>query len=213
LRFVLRLDEGGSPGLFLDQRENRRRLKEHYVALGFELPSSPKVLNAFAYTCGFSVCAAAGGGRVTSLDLSKKYLEWGRRNFALNGLETSGHEFIFGDAFTWFRRLIKKNNLFDVIVLDPPTFSRSRESGVFQAEKDYGALAGAAVPLLRPGGTLLASTNAAAFAPEDFLAAVTDSIRRAGRRVSRQHYAPQPPDFPIERAEPAYLKTVWLKVD
>jgi 23S rRNA (cytosine1962-C5)-methyltransferase len=213
LRFALRVDEGSSTGLFLDQRENRRRLKERYIAPGFELPPAPEVLNAFAYTCGFSVCAAAGGGHVTSLDLSKKYLEWGRRNFVLNGLEPSGHEFIFGDALAWFRRFVKKNNLFDIIVLDPPTFSRSRESGVFQAEKNYGALVDAALPLLTPGGTLLASTNAAAFAPEDFLKAVTESIRRAGRSVSRSHYAPQPPDFPVERGEPAYLKTVWLRVD
>jgi 23S rRNA (cytosine1962-C5)-methyltransferase len=84
---------------------------------------------------------------------------------------------------------------------------------VFQAEKDYGALAAAALPLLKPGGALLASTNAANFAPEDFIEAVTESIRRAGRSVSRRHYAPQPPDFPIEREEPAYLKTVWLSLE
>jgi len=213
LRFELRLDEGGSIGLFLDQRENRRRLQERHIAPGFELPPAPEVLNGFAYTCGFSVAAAAGGGHVTSLDLSKKYLEWGRRNFVLNGLEPYGHDFIFGDAFAWFRRLVKKKRLFDVVVLDPPTFSRSRESGVFQAEKDYGALVSAALPLLKRGGTLLASTNAAGFAPEDFLEAVTGAIRQAGRAVTRQHYAPQPPDFPVERTEPAHLKTVWLYVD
>jgi len=212
LRFSLRLEEGSSTGLFLDQRENRRRLKERYVAPGFELSPAPEVLNAFAYTCGFSVCAAAGGGHVTSLDLSKSYLDWGRRNFVLNALEPSGHEFIFGDAFGWFRRFVKKKLLFDVIVLDPPTFSRSRESGVFQAEKDYGALVEAVLPLLKSGGVLLASTNAAAFAPEDFLQAVAGAIQRARRSVSRRHYAPQPPDFPIEREEPAYLKTVWLQL-
>jgi 23S rRNA (cytosine1962-C5)-methyltransferase len=212
LRFELRLDEGGSTGLFLDQRDNRRRLQERYVAPGFELPPAPEVLNAFAYTCGFSVAAAAGGGHVTSLDLSKKYLEWGRRNFALNGLELSGHDFIFGDAFAWFRRLVKKKRLFDVVVLDPPTFSRSRESGVFQAEKDYGALVAAALPLLKPGGTLLASANAAGFAPEDFLEDLEGAIEHARRSVLRKHYAPQPPDFPIEREEPAYLKTVWMRI-
>jgi 23S rRNA (cytosine1962-C5)-methyltransferase len=213
LRFALRIDEGSSTGLFLDQRENRRRLKERYIAPGFELPPTPEVLNAFAYTCGFSVCAAAGGGHVTSLDLSKSYLEWGRRNFALNAMEPSGHEFIFGDTFDWFRRLVKKKRVFDILVLDPPTFSRSKESGVFQAEKDYGTLVDAALPLLKRGGTLLASTNAAGFAPEDFLAAVTESIRQVGRSVARNHYAPQPPDFPIGHNEPAYLKTVWLQLD
>jgi 23S rRNA (cytosine1962-C5)-methyltransferase len=113
----------------------------------------------------------------------------------------------------WFRRLVKRKRLFDVIVLDPPTFSRSKESGVFQAGKDYGALVDAALPLLKPGGTLLASTNAAGFAPEDFLEAVTGAIGRAGRSVAKQHCAPQPPDFPIERAEPAHLKTVWMRVE
>jgi 23S rRNA (cytosine1962-C5)-methyltransferase len=213
LRFLLRLDEGGSIGLFLDQRENRRRLQERYVAPGFELPPAADVLNAFAYTCGFSVAAAAGGGHVTSLDLSKNYLEWGRRNFSLNGLDVGKHDFIFGDAFAWFRRLVKKKRLFDLLILDPPTFSRSRESGVFQAEKNYGALVASALPLLKPGGTLLASTNAAGFAPEDFIEAVTGAVGRAGRKVALRHYAPQPPDFPIERAEPGYLKTLWLRVD
>jgi 23S rRNA (cytosine1962-C5)-methyltransferase len=213
LRFELRLDEGGSTGLFLDQRENRRRLMEHYIAPGFELGGAPEVLNAFAYTCGFSVCAAAGGGRTTSVDLSKNYLEWGRRHFALNGLEASAHQFLCGDAFSWFRRLAAKKRQYDVIVLDPPTFSRSRESGVFQAEKHYGNLTGAALPLLKRGGVLLASTNAGGITPETFLDTVLASILRAGRKAVQQHYAPQPPDFPIERAEPAHLKTVWLRVD
>jgi 23S rRNA (cytosine1962-C5)-methyltransferase len=102
--------------------------------------------------------------------------------------------------------------MFDVVILDPPTFSRSRESGVFQAEKDFGALAAAALPLVKPGGILLASSNAAGFAPGDFLEAVRASVRRAGRRALREHYAPQPPDFPVDRSEPAHLKTVWMRV-
>jgi 23S rRNA (cytosine1962-C5)-methyltransferase len=211
LRFGLRLDEGYSAGLFLDQRDNRRRILTRHVAAGFEIPAAPEILNTFAYTCGFSVCAAAAGARVTSLDLSKNYLDWGRRNFALNAIDLAPHDFIFGDAFDWLRRFARKKRLFDVIILDPPTFSRSKERGVFQAEKDYGALAAAALPLLKRGGILFASTNAAAFAPEDFLECLTAAM--SGRRVAQRHYAPQPPDFPVERAEPAYLKTVWLRVD
>jgi 23S rRNA (cytosine1962-C5)-methyltransferase len=211
LRFALRLDEGCSAGLFLDQRDNRRRLLTRHIAADFEIPAAPEILNTFAYTCGFSVCAAAAGARVTSLDLSKNYLDWGRRNFALNAIDPARHEFIFGDAFDWLRRLFRKKRLFDLIILDPPTFSRSKESGVFQAEKDYGALAAAALPLLRRGGIILASTNAAGFAPEDFLESLAAAM--AGRRVRQLHYAPQPPDFPIERAEPAHLKTAWLRMD
>lgn len=211
LRFALSLDQGYSAGLFLDQRDNRRSLLTRHVAADFEIPPAPEVLNTFAYTCGFSACAAAAGARVTSLDLSKNYLDWGRRNFALNAIDPVRHDFVFGDTFDWLRRFAKKKRLFDLIILDPPTFSRSKESGVFQAEKDYGALAVAALPLLKRGGILFASTNAAEFPPKDFLENLTRAI--SGRRVLQRHYAPQPPDFPISRDEPAYLKTVWLRID
>jgi 23S rRNA (cytosine1962-C5)-methyltransferase len=212
LQFSLRLDEGSSTGLFLDQRENRRRLLTGYVAPDFFLPRRAAVLNAFAYTCGFSVSAAAGGARTTSLDLSKKHLDWGRRNFALNGLDAAAHDFIFGGVFDWFRRLAKQRRLFDIIVLDPPTFSRSKEDGVFQVEKDYGTLVAAALPLLRPDGILLACANAATLKPETFLEMTALPVARAVRQINQRHYAPQPPDFPVHRGEPAHLNTVWMRI-
>jgi 23S rRNA (cytosine1962-C5)-methyltransferase len=220
VQFELSFNEGYSVGLFLDQRDNRRRLLTGHIAAEFPLRNSklktqnskPEILNVFAYTCGFSVCAAKGGAKTTSLDLSKKYLEWGRRNFALNGLDPAEHDFIFGDAFDWLRRLAKKGRVFDTIVLDPPTFSQSKERGVFRVEKNYGELVSAALPLLKPEGVLLASANAADWLAEKFLTDVIGSIRAAKRKILRQHYVPQPPDFPISRAEPAYLKTVWMQV-
>jgi 23S rRNA (cytosine1962-C5)-methyltransferase len=212
LQFALRFDEGYSVGLFLDQRDNRRRLLTGYIAPKLEMASAPEVLNAFAYTCGFSVGAAVAGAHVTSLDLSKKYLEWGKRNFVLNQLDPARHEFIFGEAFAWFHRLAKKKRLFDVIILDPPTFSRSKERGVFQVEKDYGALLAAALPLLGPGGLILASSNAAALEPEKFLNAIDRSLAQSRRRILARQYIPQPPDFPVHRDEPAHLKTVWLQI-
>jgi 23S rRNA (cytosine1962-C5)-methyltransferase len=217
VKFELSFNEGYSVGLFLDQRDNRRRFLVNHVAADFPLftngPKGSEVLNTFAYTCGFSVCAALAGTRTTSLDLSKKYLEWGKRNFALNGLDASAHDFIFGDVFDWMRRLAKKGRMFDAIVLDPPTFSQSKEGGAFQAEKDYGRLASTALPLLKSGGVLLASTNAARLEPEKFLEALAAAVKLAKRKIARQHYVPQPPDFPISRDEPAYLKTVWLRID
>jgi 23S rRNA (cytosine1962-C5)-methyltransferase len=219
VKFEMSFAEGYSVGLFLDQRDNRRRFLTGHIAAGFELlPTSqtsdarPEVLNTFAYTCGFSVCAALSGARVTSLDLSKKYLEWGKQNFALNGLDPAQHDFIYGDTFDWLRRLAKKARAFDAIVLDPPTFSQSKESGVFRAEKDYGKLVTAALQVLKPGGVLLASTNAAELPPEKILDQINEAVRAARRKIGQQHYVPQPPDFPISRAEPAYLKTVWLRI-
>jgi len=219
--FAMSLEEGYSVGLFLDQRDNRRRLLTGHIAADFPLsapghgpqPATFRVLNAFAYTCGFSVCAAKAGARTTSLDLSKKYIEWGKSNFELNQLDPAGHDFITGDAFDWLRRLAKRQQLFEVILLDPPTFSQSKVSGVFRAEKDYGKLVQGALPLLTPDGVLFASTNAAGWPPEEFLAAVKTAIRTTGRRIVQEHYVPQPPDFPVARSEPAYLKTVWLRIE
>ncbi len=214
--FELSFNEGYSSGLFLDQRDNRRRLLTAHVAGEFPLfpdgATGKEVLNAFAYTCGFSVCAAKAGVRTTSVDLSKKYLEWGRRNFVANQLDPARHDFIYGDAFDWLRRLAKKKRTFNAILLDPPTFSQSWEQGAFQAEKDYGRLVKAALPLLKPEGVLFASTNAARLKPEEFLEAVRGAANSADRKILRQHYVPQPADFPIHRQEPAYLKTVWLRL-
>jgi 23S rRNA (cytosine1962-C5)-methyltransferase len=216
VRYELSFQEGYSTGLFLDQRDNRRRLLTGQVAADFPLLAAGaapwELLNVFAYTCGFSVCAARAGARTTSLDLSKKYLAWGRRNFALNDLDPAAHDFIYGDAFDWLRRLAKKGRAFDVIVLDPPTFSQSKEHGTFRADKDYGKLVTAALPLLKPGGVLLAATNAAEWPPEEFLADVETAARASGRKIQKRHYIPQPPDFPISREEPAYLKTVWVRL-
>jgi len=216
--FELRFAAGGAGGLFLDQRDNRRRLLTGHIAAGFPLCPAPRrngrveLLNCFAYTCGFSLCAALAGARTTSLDLSPRHLQWGKRNFTLNGLEPAAHEFLHGDVFSWLRRLARKGRAFDVIVLDPPTFSRSKEHGVFQVRKDFDRLVAAALPLLKPDGVLFCSTNAADWAPEAFLATIHRALAAARRVVLRQHYCPQPPDFPISRAEPAYLKTVWLQV-
>jgi 23S rRNA (cytosine1962-C5)-methyltransferase len=226
LQFELSFLEGYSVGLFYDQRDNRRRLMTGHVAAEFELPwvelrgavgtprpTSLDVLNAFAYTCGFSVCAAKAGARTTSIDLSRKYLEWGKRNFELNGIDPAEHDFSCGDAFDWFRRLEKKQRVFDLVLLDPPTFSQSKTSGVFRAEKDYPKLIALALPLLKREGVLFVSTNAADWPAEDFLKTIEGAIQNSKRKILKRQYFPQPADFPITREEPGYLKTVWLRIE
>jgi 23S rRNA (cytosine1962-C5)-methyltransferase len=218
--YELSMADGYSVGLFHDQRDNRRRLLTGHVAPGFGAlwpPSAPggarpELLNVFAYTCAFSVAAALAGARTTSLDVSKKYLAWGSSvNFPLNGLDAEQHDFIYGDAFDWLRRLARKGRAYDAVLLDPPTFSTTR-AGRFSAERDYGTLVAAALAVLRPGGALLCSTNAARLAPAAFLEEARGAMAAAGRAVLAEHYAPQPPDFVVSREEPAYLKTVWLRV-
>lgn len=213
LNYRLKFNAGYSAGLFLDQRDNRLRALTGHIALGFDLPAAPvTLLNTFSYTCGFSVAAAKRGDQTTSLDLSRNYLDWGKSNFQLNGVDPQQHDFIYGDTFDWLRRFQNKKRLFDVVLLDPPTFSQSKTGGVFRAEKDYRRLMIAALGVLRPEGVMFASTNAADWSPEDFIATLFEATKVCGRKVIQQHYSPQPPDFPVSRAEPAYLKTIWLRV-
>jgi 23S rRNA (cytosine1962-C5)-methyltransferase len=216
VKFLIRLDAGYSVGLFLDQRDNRRRLLTNHVAAHFPVRAGglkgAAVLNTFAYTCGFSVVATLAGARTANVDLSRRSLDWGRENLALNGLDPTGQEFLQGDVFEWLRRLGRKTRRFDLVILDPPTFSRSKERGVFRAEKDYDALVSCALPLVAEGGVLLASTNAAELRPEAFVARVREAVVRGGRRLERDHYAPQPPDFPISREEPGHLKSLWCRL-
>lgn len=217
LRFAIRLGEGYSPGLFLDQRENRRRLRMDFIEstepVARRRLQGAAVLNTFAYTCGFSVCAALAGAQVTSQDLSPRYLEWGKENFRLNGLDPDRHDFIHGDALDWMKRLANKGRQFRLILLDPPTFSQAKRRRTFQVMRDLPKLVERAAELLEVEGTLFVSSNAARLTPETFLEKIRQGLHAAGRKVRTEHYFPQPPDFPISRKEPAYLKTVWLHLD
>ena len=83
---------------------------------------------------------------------------------------------------------------------------------MFRADRDYPMLVDLALGVLQPGGVLFASNNTASWEPAAFVESVTAAVTRFGRKVVAKHYVPQPPDFPISKAEPAYLKTLWLRV-
>ena len=170
------------------------------------------ILNTFSYTCGFSVCAALAGWTSTSLDLSRKYLEWGRRNFQANHLDDTAHEFFHGDSLDWMNRWRKKGRQFDAVILDPPTFSRSKEHGDFRVERDYSQLTELALQILKPGGILFASANTIRLPAEKFLGDLQRVIAQQKRTILNELYVPQPVDFPIISGTPGYLKTVWLRI-
>ncbi len=202
LTFLVGFGEGLSTGLFMDQRENRWRL------LQMDLRGK-SVLNTFAYTCAFSVAAAKAGAVTTSVDLSRKYLEWGRENFRANNLDDAGHEFLAGDVFDWFKRFGKRNCRWDLVILDPPTFSTTKSGRRFQAEQNYAELAAQAAKLVKEGGTLFCSTNQRTLSPERF----EDAIRRCGRQVTGLEFATVPWDFRVAEGERPYLKTLWARLD
>jgi 23S rRNA (cytosine1962-C5)-methyltransferase len=195
LRYEIDFLAGYSCGLFLDQRANRRQLRAFGVA---------NLLNTFAYTCSFSVAAAAGGARTLSIDLSKAALERGRRNFALNGLSREGHRFVADDAFDVLARLARRGEKFDAIILDPPTFSRGRSGRLFRAQRDYRRLIELAVPCAAPGAVILLSTNCFQLGASE--------LRALGRRhvpAPVSFFAPPPPpDIPAESA----AASVWMRM-
>ncbi len=150
LKFEIRLGAYLDSGLFMDHRNTRARVREE--------SGKKRVLNLFAYTGAFSVYAAAGGAaQVVTVDLSGTYLEWGQRNFALNGLAVRDHPFVQADVLQW---LDQERGRYDLIVLDPPSRSTSkRMERAFDIQKDQRALLGQALELLSPGGALYFSTN------------------------------------------------------
>ena len=139
-------------GLFIDHRNMRARIKAN--------SKDKAVLNLFAYTCTASVhTALAGAKKVTSVDLSQNYLDWGKQNFALNGLNISSnkYKFVAADIFEW----IKDNTeQFDIIFIDPPTFSNSKKfQGTFDVQRDHTALINRAMNRLTADGVLYFSNN------------------------------------------------------
>ncbi|MDQ3809388.1 MAG: class I SAM-dependent methyltransferase, partial [Chloroflexota bacterium] len=145
--FHIRPMVGLSVGLFLDMREVREWVRQQAVGR--------TVLNLFAYTCSFGVAALGGGAsRVLNLDLSRAYLDWGQDNYRANGLPVDRRDFVFGDAFDWLARLARRGQRFDVVIVDPPSFSRGRR-GAFSVERDYVGLAAAAARVVADGRILL----------------------------------------------------------
>lgn len=202
LRFLIRPFDGFSVGLFLEHRDNRRLIRE--------LSTGKRVLNLFAYTCGFSVAAAAGAAEhVASVDLSKKYLEWGKRNFSVNNLPIDSHKFYASDAMDFFKRAARQSQRFDLAIVDPPTFSRQRRpERVFEIEKDLPELLSGTMSLLNPGGQLFFSTNCRTL----YMRRILQAINQAAypRRVTILRHPPLPPDFP---GDPDYSKSVLIAVE
>lgn len=207
LRYLISFQEGYSTGLFLDQRENRHELGVWCKARG-----RVEVLNAFSYTCGFSLVAAAAGAKTTSLDLSTKYLDWGKKNFTANGLDAAEHDFIFGDALDWMKRLGKKGRKFDCVILDPPTFSTNKQGRVFRADKNYGELVALALKLVKRPGVLFCSSNMATLKPFDFKQSIRTEIQKAGRKILFERFQAEPFDFILPDSPSFYLKTFWFEL-
>ena len=154
-RLLVNFEDYLDTGLFLDHRPVRQRL--------FREAKGKRFLNLFAYTAAATVQAALGGAvATTTVDMSQTYLDWARRNLQLNGLAESQHQLLQADCLQWLAQQarLKKPGSYDLIFLDPPTFSNSkRMDQPFDVQQDHEALIQQAMALLSPGGTLYFSTN------------------------------------------------------
>jgi 23S rRNA (cytosine1962-C5)-methyltransferase len=163
------------------------------------------MLNCFAYTCSFSVVAGLGGAETLSIDLSKKSLDRGRDNFALNRLATDRHRFIADDVLSVLPRLTRKGELFDAIILDPPTFSRTHRGKAFQVERDYETLLAKALEVAERDARILLSTNCTRL-NERALQVMGRFCLKATRRAGSFQSTAHLPDFPPGVA----ARSVWL---
>jgi 23S rRNA (cytosine1962-C5)-methyltransferase len=205
LAFGIRPGEGLAVGLYLDMREARGWVRSH--ARGRTL------LNCFAYTGAFAIAARAGGAaRAVDVDLSRRSLTWAEENARRNGQSPPPTDRLAGDVFDWLRRLAKRGERFDALVLDPPGFARGK-GGTFTASRDWPGLVAQAAPLVAPGGWLLAACNVAALQARRFEAALAEGVRRAGRtaeEVARPDASPV--DFPSPPGEEPPLKVRVLRL-
>jgi 23S rRNA (cytosine1962-C5)-methyltransferase len=199
VRFGLDFAGGYSAGLFIDQRENRARLREYCPR---------RLLNTFAYTCSFSVVAALVGVETLNVDLSRRSLVRGEENFRRNGLDPkAGHKFIADDVLAVLPRLVRRGEKFDAIILDPPTFSRNQSGAAFQVQRDFDQLIMLALEVAAPSAKILLSVNHAEMRVADLERSARGAMR-LHKRAGRFHPSTPLADFPSGHG----AKTLWLEM-
>jgi 23S rRNA (cytosine1962-C5)-methyltransferase len=174
LSFLVNLDDYQDTGIFLDHRNTRQMVRE--MASGLD------VLNLYAYTGSFSVYASAGDARlVTSVDASSRYLDWARGNLELNSL-SANHQFEQGDCFEYLKNSRRNSMSWDLIICDPPSFS-DFSGNDFDVLRDQSELVQQCLDVLRPGGTLLFSTNHQRFEANFETLGGFDSVREISQQT------------------------------
>ncbi|KSU81245.1 50S rRNA methyltransferase [Fictibacillus enclensis] len=206
IHFATYLNESAMVGVFLDQRDVRKVIRDKYA-------NGKKVLNTFSYTGAFSVAAALGGAeKTTSVDLANRSRSKTQEQFSINGLDYDAHDIIVEDVFHYFKYAVRKKLLFDLVILDPPSFARSKKH-TFSAGKDYPALLEQAIAITEKNGVIVASSNCSTFDMKKFKGFIEKAFRQTGGKykILEEHTVPE--DFKTikEFKEGDYLKVVILK--
>lgn len=187
LRFNVDLNDHLNQGLFLDMRRNRKLVSS--------FAKDKEVLNCFAYTCSFGAyCRHAGASRVVNVDISAKFLKKGEENYRLNHLKTGRSEFMREHAVRYIERAAKRNNLFDLIILDPPSFSRY-EGKVFSVKKDMPQLMAKTIRALNKEGIIFVSTNLSAISRSQLESWAWEAAKTSGAIITEIDKLGQDVDF------------------
>ncbi|MDC3417453.1 class I SAM-dependent rRNA methyltransferase [Aquibacillus salsiterrae] len=207
MKFAVDLNDGAMTGIFLDQRKVRKALRDHYS-------KGKTVLNTFSYTGAFSVTAVLGGAiGTTSVDLAKRSLPKTIQQFAVNGIDYEAQDIKVMNVFDYFRYAARHDLKFDVVVLDPPSFARTKKM-TFSTAKDYPKLLKDAMKITNDGGIIIASTNNASFNMKKFKTFIDKAYTEANTRykILEEHQLPEDFTVPDKFPEFNYLKVVFIKV-
>ncbi|MBM7693482.1 23S rRNA (cytosine1962-C5)-methyltransferase [Peribacillus deserti] len=206
VNFAVYLNESAMVGVFLDQREVRKTIRDKYA-------HGKSVLNTFSYTGAFSVFASLGGAvKTTSVDLANRSRSKTIEQFSINEIDYEAQDIIVEDVFNYFKYAVKRSLKFDMVILDPPSFARSKKF-VFSAEKDYKNLLKEAIAITENNGIIVASTNASSFGMGKFKGFIDAAFKESNSRYTVLEEFSLPEDFRTikEFPEGNYLKVVFIK--
>jgi 23S rRNA (cytosine1962-C5)-methyltransferase len=204
--FAIYLNEGAMVGVFLDQREVRKTIRDQYA-------KDKTVLNLFSYTGAFSVFAALGGAtKTTSVDVANRSKAKTIEQFSVNGIDSGKQDIIVEDVFHYFKYAIKKQLKFDLVILDPPSFAKSKKH-TFSASKDYKNLLKETIAITEENGIIVASTNCSTFDMKKFKGFIDTAFKESGLKYKLRHEFSLPEDFRTipEFKEGDYLKVVFIE--
>lgn len=205
-KFAIYLNDGPMVGVFLDQRDVRKTIRDRYA-------KGKNVLNTFSYTGAFSVFAAAGGAcKTTSVDLANRSLAKTKEQFEINGIDVDSQDIIVEDVFNYFKYAVKKNLKFDMVILDPPSFARSKKR-TFSVAKDYVGLLKEAIQITEKNGVIVTSTNCSNFDMTKFKGFIDKSFKELGESYKIEETFSLPIDFRYNKnvKESNYLKVIFVR--
>lgn len=207
VNFAVYLNDGAMTGIFLDQRDVRNAIKQKYA-------KGKTVLNTFSYTGAFSVAAVLGGAvKTTSVDLAKRSSSKTIEQFSVNGIDFETQDILVMDVFNYFKYAKRKELKFDVVILDPPSFARSKKY-TFSTSKDYTNLMKEAIGITEKNGVIVASTNSASFGMKKFKGFIDKAFKELGGKYSIVEEFTLPSDFRVQKEfkEGDYLKVLFVKL-